>query len=94
MLIRIIYKNMVATISRLSGLELYESDNLFESMQSMQDAVFFSGALRTLAQDLTRIANDFRLLSSGPTSGLDEIRLPTVQTGQFHHAREGESRVG
>ena len=47
----------------------------------MQDAVFFSGAIRTLAQDLIRIANDFRLLSSGPTSGLDEIRLPAVQPG-------------
>lgn len=41
----------------------------------------FSGALRTLAQDLTRIANDFRLLASGPTTGLDEIRLPAVQPG-------------
>ena len=47
----------------------------------MADAVFFSGALRTLAQDLIRIANDFRLLSSGPATGLDEIRLPAVQPG-------------
>lgn len=72
---------MVATLSRLSGLKLRKSDNLFESMQSMADAVHFSGALRTLAQDLTRIANDFRLLSSGPSTGLDEIRLPAVQPG-------------
>ncbi|NJL96163.1 MAG: aspartate ammonia-lyase, partial [Anaerolineae bacterium] len=72
---------MVAVLSRLTGFKLTPSDDLFESMQSMQDAVFFSGALRTLAQDLTRIANDFRLLASGPTSGLDEIRLPTVQPG-------------
>lgn len=75
------HKNMVATLSKLTGLTLYESDNLFESMQSMQDAVFFSSALRTVAQDLTRIANDFRLLSSGPTTGLAEIQLPTVQPG-------------
>jgi fumarate hydratase class II len=47
----------------------------------MGDMVHFSGALRTLAQDLTRIANDFRLLSSGPSTGLDEIRLPAVQPG-------------
>ena len=47
----------------------------------MADPVHFSGALRTLAQDLTRIANDFRLLSSGPGTGLDEIRLPAVQPG-------------
>lgn len=75
------HPRMIATLSQLSGLELHESDDLFESMQSMADAVFFSGALRTLAQDLTRIANDFRLLSSGPSTGLDEIRLPAVQPG-------------
>lgn len=75
------HKRMVSTLQRLTGLELYESDNLFESMQSMGDAVYFSGALRTLAQDLIRIANDFRLLSSGPSTGLDEIRLPAVQPG-------------
>jgi fumarate hydratase class II len=75
------HARMVKTLSKLTGLVLYESDNLFESMQSMQDAVFFSGALRTLAQDLTRIANDFRLLSSGPATGLNEINLPVVQPG-------------
>lgn len=72
---------MVATLQRLTGFELHESDNLFESMQSMADPVHFSGALRTLAQDLIRIANDFRLLTSGPGTGLDEIRLPAVQPG-------------
>jgi fumarate hydratase class II len=75
------HRRMVETLSSLTGLQLYTSDNLFESMQSMQDAVFFSGAIRTLAQDLIRIANDFRLLSSGPSTGLDEIRLPAVQPG-------------
>jgi fumarate hydratase, class II len=75
------HSRMIVTLSRLTGLELHESDNLFESMQSMADPVHFSGALRTLAQDLTRIANDFRLLSSGPSTGLDEIRLPAVQPG-------------
>ncbi len=72
---------MVKTLRQLTGLKLKESDNLFESMQSMADAVHFSAAMRTLAQDLTRIANDFRLLSSGPATGLDEIRLPAVQPG-------------
>ncbi len=75
------HPRMVETLVRITGLELHTSDNLFESMQSMGDAVFFSGALRALAQDLTRIANDFRLLSSGPSTGLDEIRLPAVQPG-------------
>ena len=47
----------------------------------MADAADFSASLRTTAVTLTRIANDFRLLSSGPTTGLDEIRLPAVQPG-------------
>jgi len=75
------HRRVVATLGRLTNLELHESDDLFESMQSMADPVHFSGALRTLAQDLTRIANDFRLLASGPSTGLDEIRLPAVQPG-------------
>ena len=75
------HARMVATLSRFTGLKLYESDDLFESMQSMQDACFFSGALRVAAQDLTRIANDIRLLSSGPTTGLAEITCPPVQPG-------------
>ncbi|MGD2050816.1 MAG: lyase family protein, partial [Chloroflexota bacterium] len=75
------HRRMVKTLSRLTDLTLSESDNLFETMQSMADPVHFSGALRTLAQDLTRIANDIRLLSSGPSTGLDEIRLPAVQPG-------------
>ncbi len=72
---------MVATLSQYTGLILYESDDLFESMQSMQDACFYSGALRATAQDFTRIANDIRLLSSGPTTGLAEITCPPVQPG-------------
>ena len=75
------HSRMVIVLSRLSELTLNESNNFFESMQSMADPVHFSGAMRTLAQDLTRIANDFRLLSSGPSTGLDEIRLPAVQPG-------------
>ena len=47
----------------------------------MADAADFSASLRTLAITLTRIANDFRLLSSGPSTGLGEIRLPAVQPG-------------
>ena len=75
------HARMVAKLSELTGLELYESDNLFESMQSLADAVDFSASMRTLAVTLDRIANDFRLLSSGPSTGLDEIRLPAVQPG-------------
>lgn len=72
---------MVRKLSELTNLELHTSDDLFESMQSTADMADFSASLRTLAITLTRIANDFRLLSSGPTTGLDEIRLPAVQPG-------------
>jgi fumarate hydratase class II len=72
---------MVKKLSELTGLTLYGSDNLFESMQSMADAADFSAALRTLALTLIRIANDLRLLASGPMTGLDEITLPPVQPG-------------
>jgi len=75
------HPRMVEVLSRVSGLKLYTSDNLFESMQSMADMADFSASLRTLALTLTRIANDLRLLSSGPATGLDEIRLPPVQPG-------------
>ncbi len=72
---------MVECLSQRTGWSLTASDNLFESMQSMADFAEFSAALRTLAITLTRIANDLRLLASGPATGLDEIRLPPVQPG-------------
>lgn len=75
------HARMVVRLSQLTGQELRESGNLFESMQSMADPADFSASLRTLCITLTRIANDLRLLSSGPTTGLDEIRLPAVQPG-------------
>ena len=75
------HPKMVAQLGKITGLELYTSDNLFESMQSLADAADFSAALRTLAITMTRIANDFRLLASGPATGLDELHLPVVQPG-------------
>ncbi len=75
------HARMVARLSELTGQPLRSSGNLFESMQSMADPADFSAAMRTLCITLTRIANDFRLLSSGPATGLDEIRLPAVQPG-------------
>lgn len=75
------HARMVRKLSGLTGLTLYESDNLFETMQSMADAADFSASLRTLALTLIRIANDLRLLASGPMTGLDEINLPPLQPG-------------
>jgi fumarate hydratase class II len=75
------HRRMVEKLSELTRLKLRSSDNLFESMQSMADAVAFSASLRTAALTLVRIANDLRLLSSGPATGLDEIQFPAVQPG-------------
>ncbi len=72
---------MVAKLSQITGFKLTGSEDLFESMQSMADAVAFSASLKTLALTLIRIANDLRLLASGPSTGLDEIRFPPVQPG-------------
>ncbi|KAB8141509.1 aspartate ammonia-lyase [Chloroflexia bacterium SDU3-3] len=75
------HSRMVKRLSELLGSELHESGDLFESMQNMGDAADFSASIRTLCITLVRVANDFRMLSSGPTTGLDEIRLPAVQPG-------------
>jgi fumarate hydratase class II len=72
---------MVKHLGEITGLDLRTSDDLFESMQSLADAADFSATLRTLAITMTRISNDFRLLASGPSTGLDELRLPSLQPG-------------
>jgi aspartate ammonia-lyase len=63
------------------GEELHVAEDLRLSMQSMAPMAGVSAALRNLALELTRISNDLRLLSSGPRTGLAEIRLPAVQPG-------------
>jgi aspartate ammonia-lyase len=75
------HRRMVRRLQALTGMTLYDSDNLFETMQSMADLADFSAALRTTAITLTRIANDLRLLASGPATGLNEIQIPVVQPG-------------
>src|SRR5438067_3742304 len=72
---------MVEFLRQQTGLELREGADRIQLMQSMGDAAGFSGALRTLAVDLGKIASDLRLMASGPRTGLDEIRLPAVQPG-------------
>jgi len=74
-------KQVVERLAEQTGLDLVPAANLFEAMQSMAPFVRISGTLRVLAVELGRIANDLRLLSSGPTAGLREIRLPAVQPG-------------
>lgn len=64
-----------------SGLVVAEARNHFEAQAGRDDAVEVAGHLATIAASLTKIANDIRLLGSGPRCGLGEIRLPAVQPG-------------
>ena len=72
---------MVKHLAQVTGLELREGEDRVQLMQSMGDIASFSGALRAYVLDLNKIANDIRLLSSGPRTGLAEIVLPAVQPG-------------
>ncbi len=72
---------VILRIAKDTGLPFREARNHFEA-QAAKDAVsFLSGALKTYAVSLTKIANDIRWLGSGPRCGLGELRLPAVQPG-------------
>ena len=76
------YKSVaVAELANLTGFPLKSALNNFEALQSHRSAQTVSSALKELALELIRIANDLRLLASGPTTGLNEIELPPVQPG-------------
>ena len=71
----------IKNLSRISGLDLKPSDNMFYSLQSKFDVSNCSSTLRNLAIELNKMANDIRLMASGPTAGLAEILIPTVHAG-------------
>ncbi len=68
-------------VKEITKLSFKKARNTFEAMQSKDSTVEASGAIRTVAVSLMKIANDLRLLSSGPFTGLGEIELPAVQPG-------------
>jgi aspartate ammonia-lyase len=72
---------IINKLSELCSLSFKPAKDSFEALQSRTQLAAFSSALKELALELIRIANDLRLLSSGPTSGLAEIKLPAVQPG-------------
>jgi aspartate ammonia-lyase len=72
---------MVRHLQQISGLQLRVGQDRVQLMQSMGDIATISGALRAYVLDLNKIANDIRLLASGPRTGLAEILLPAVQPG-------------
>lgn len=71
----------IAAMAEYLELPFTETENHFEAQASIDSVVELSGALRTLAISLTKIANDIRWLGSGPRLGLGEIRLPALQPG-------------
>jgi aspartate ammonia-lyase len=76
------YKKIaVDELAKLTSFPLKPANNNFEALQSHRAAQTVSSGLKELALELIRIANDLRLLASGPTTGLNEITLPPVQPG-------------
>jgi len=71
----------VTNLARISGQALFPAEDLRWAMQSQGVMAQVSGALRGLALETIRIANDLRLLSSGPNTGFNEIHLPSLQPG-------------
>jgi fumarate hydratase, class II len=71
----------VAEIAKLTGLAFVSASNKFAVQGSHDALVQLSGTFRTLAVSLYKIANDIRLVSSGPRAGLDELRLPENEPG-------------
>jgi fumarate hydratase class II len=68
-------------LKKLSGVKFESAANYFEGMAAQDAAVELSGALKTLAVALMKIANDLRWMNSGPLAGLGEIELPALQPG-------------
>lgn len=76
------YDKLVAEkIAQLSGHPFVTADNKFESLAAHDAMVETSGALKTLAVSLMKIANDIRMLASGPRSGIAEILIPENEPG-------------
>ncbi len=72
---------VIGLISRDTEIKFSEAQNHFEAQAAQDAAVEVSGALKTLAVSLTKIANDIRLLASGPRCGIGEINIPSLQPG-------------
>jgi fumarate hydratase class II len=71
----------IERLSRATGVTFREADNHLERQSTRDTIVYAHGALNTLAVSLTKIANDLRLMASGPRAGIAEITLPAIQPG-------------
>src|SRR5256885_6320741 len=72
---------MLRHIEQRTGIAFYEAKNHFEAQGGKDACVEASGQLKTIAVSLAKVANDIRLLGSGPRCGIGEIKLPAVQPG-------------
>ena len=72
---------VTANIARITGLPFRSAPNKFEALAAHDAIVFASGALKTLAASLMKIANDIRWLASGPRCGIGELKLPANEPG-------------
>ena len=70
-----------AHLSEMTGVKVWETANHFQAQSSLDGIIAASGALRSVAISLHKIANDIRFLGSGPRAGLGELTLPEVQPG-------------
>ncbi|WP_243059202.1 aspartate ammonia-lyase [Nocardioides sp. SR21] len=74
-------ERVIAVLAETTGQPFTEARNHFEAQATRDSLVELSGVLRTYAVGLTKICNDLRWMSSGPTTGLAEIHLPDLQPG-------------
>jgi len=70
-----------AALTQETGIPFREAENHFEAQAARDDIVEVAGLLATITASLTKIANDIRLLGSGPRAGLGELKLPATQPG-------------
>ncbi len=74
-------RRMAAELGKLAGTQFCEAPNHFEAQGAQDGACWASGALNSVAASLMKIANDVRLMNSGPRCGLGEVTLPAIQPG-------------
>jgi len=74
-------ESVVVNLRKISGLPLRSAANMVDGTQNTDVLAAFSGSLKILALNLSKIANDLRLMASGPRAGFGEIKLPPVQPG-------------
>lgn len=73
--------NVTEILNEITGRKLVQADDLIDATQNVDALVGVSSVLKTAATNLSKIANDLRLMSSGPRTGINEISLPAVQPG-------------